>query len=107
KWELFEAWLHDPFLNIQIKILTHFGKDFYRPFAKFVTGYDPNIQGLVSNLSDITGRRSHQMSDFVAQATMQLKNIVENPYSFFENELIEGAELLNDDQFNELMQKLN
>ncbi|PKK61653.1 hypothetical protein RhiirC2_816295 [Rhizophagus irregularis] len=109
KWELFEAWLHDPFLNIQIKVLIRFGKDFYRPFAKFVTGYDPNIQELIPNLSDITtfsGRRSHQMSDFVARTTMQLKNIVENPCHFFENELLEGTDLLNNDQFNELITKI-
>src|SRR5271154_4485745 len=38
KWELFEKWLHNPILNIQIKLLVRFGKDFYDPMAKFLMG---------------------------------------------------------------------
>ena len=46
------------------------------------------------------------MLDFVVRTTMQLKNIVENPSYFFENELLESTNLLNNDQFNELLTKI-
>ncbi|RGB23214.1 hypothetical protein C1646_774841 [Rhizophagus diaphanus] len=46
------------------------------------------------------------MSDFVVHTTMRLQNIVKDPYSFFEAELLEGTDLLNDYQMNKLIQDL-
>ncbi|CAB4404966.1 unnamed protein product [Rhizophagus irregularis] len=109
KWELFQNWLHNPILNIQIKLLVRFGNDFYYPMAKFLTGYDSELQLSVQDSASVNllpGRRAHQMSDFVARTTMRLQNIVEDPYSFFEAELLEGTDLLNDYQMNKLIQDL-
>ncbi|CAG8768967.1 27121_t:CDS:1, partial [Racocetra persica] len=41
KWELFQNWLDDPELNIEIQCLVKFGQKFYRPFTEFLVDYDP------------------------------------------------------------------
>lgn len=60
----------------------------------------------MSDITTFSGRRAHQMPDFVIRTTMQLKNTVENLPYFFENELLEGTNLLSNDQFNELITKI-
>ncbi|CAG8847173.1 26900_t:CDS:1, partial [Racocetra persica] len=40
------------------------------------------------------------------RTTMQLRNIVEDPYSFFEEELLEDINFLEDDQLRELISDL-
>jgi hypothetical protein len=106
KWELFQKWLHDPVLNIQIKLLVRFGNDFYYPMVKFLTGYDSELQIPVQDSMPINllpGRRGHQMHDFILRTTMKLRNIVEDPYFFFKSELLEGTDLLNDYQMNQII----
>lgn len=44
KWELFQSWLNDSELNIEIQCLVKFGQEFYRPFAEFLVGYDPQLK---------------------------------------------------------------
>ncbi|RIB24922.1 hypothetical protein C2G38_2139018 [Gigaspora rosea] len=43
------------------------------------------------------------MPDFIVRKTMKLRNIVEDPYLFFEKELLENINLLEDHQLNELI----
>ncbi|RIB08611.1 hypothetical protein C2G38_2251923 [Gigaspora rosea] len=105
KWELFKNWINNPFLNLQVKLLVRFGKEFYYPMIKFLTGYDPVLQNSMSiNLPP--GRRAHQMPDFIVRTTMQLRNIVEDPYSFFEEKLLENISFLEDYQLSELISDL-
>ncbi|RIB25071.1 hypothetical protein C2G38_2241643 [Gigaspora rosea] len=78
---------------------------FYYPIIKFLTRYDPVLQNFMSiNLPP--GRRAHQMPDFIVRTTMQLRNIVEDPYSLFEEELLENISFLEDYQLSELISDL-
>ncbi|RIB01345.1 hypothetical protein C2G38_2256236 [Gigaspora rosea] len=85
KWELLQKWLHDPILNLQIKFLVRFGRDFYYPMAKFLTGHDSELY-LIDQTSKQAnlppGRRAHQMEEFVTRTIVKLQNIIEDPYSF-------------------------
>ncbi|RIB24586.1 hypothetical protein C2G38_2065189 [Gigaspora rosea] len=105
KMGLFYNWLQNLILNIQIRLLVRFGRDLYYPMTRFLMGYDSELnENLSINLSP--GYRAHQMSDFVARITTKLSNIVENPYSFFRDELLESLNLLNDDQLAKLISDL-
>ncbi|RIB02031.1 hypothetical protein C2G38_2150184 [Gigaspora rosea] len=48
------------------------------------------------------GRRAHQMAEFVTRTIMKLQNIIEDPYSFFEEELLESTYTLDNHQLNKL-----
>jgi hypothetical protein len=43
-WRLFESWLSNPMLNIQIKCLVNFAEHFYEPLIQFMVGQDPNLR---------------------------------------------------------------
>ncbi|RIA96554.1 hypothetical protein C1645_815232 [Glomus cerebriforme] len=77
---------------------------------KFLTGYDSKLQLQSVQDSALTnflpGRRAHQMSDFIACTIIRLQSIVKDSYSFFKTELLEGTDLLNDNQINKIMLNL-
>lgn len=109
KWELFENWINNPILNIQIELLVRFGKDFYYPMVKFLTGYDSKLQVPIKNSTPTNlppGRHAHQMADFVTCTIMKLRSIVKDPYSFFKTELLKSTALLEDYQLNKLILEL-
>lgn len=77
--------------------------------AKFLTGYDSELQLPTqdsTSMNLLPGRRAHQMSDFVIRTIMKLRNIAEDPYSFFKIELLEGTDLLNDNCMNKIISDL-
>ncbi|RIB11928.1 hypothetical protein C2G38_2202146 [Gigaspora rosea] len=91
---------------LSLKLLVRFGKQFYEPIVKFLTGYDPELKISIQNSLSINlppGRHAHQMPDFIVRKTIKLRNIVEDPYLFFEKELLENINLLEDHQLNELI----
>lgn len=54
KWKLFEIWLNDSQLDIQIKCLVKFGKEFYEPMVNFLNGFDPQLRILL-NIINLIG----------------------------------------------------
>ena len=44
KWELFQNWLNDFELNIEIQCLVKFGQKIYHPITEFLVGYDPQLR---------------------------------------------------------------
>ncbi|RIB23519.1 hypothetical protein C2G38_2171015 [Gigaspora rosea] len=109
KCELFQNWLNDFELNIEVQCLVKFGQEFYRLFAEFLVGYDPQLKVLQPDHSLQylpLGRRAHQMPDFIISSTYKLVNIAENLYSFYGGELLQSTEILDYSEIELLVQKL-
>ena len=66
-WKLFQSWLHNSKLNIQIKCIVNFAGYFYEPLMQFMVGQDTVSQiyqkGQLVNLPP--GQRAHEMPDKV------------------------------------------
>ena len=105
---MFQTWLTDPKLNIEIQCLVKFGQEFYCPFTRFLVGYDPQFRITHSDSLKclLPGRQAHQMPDFVTNSTSKLKNIQENIYSYFGAELLQSTEIMNDSEIDLLIKNL-
>ena len=66
-WSLFQSWLLNQKLNIQIKCLVNFAEHFYEPLMQFLIGQDTALRiyqnGKLTKLPP--GRRAHEMPDKV------------------------------------------
>ncbi|RIB18946.1 hypothetical protein C2G38_2036486 [Gigaspora rosea] len=69
--------------------------------SKFLMGYNSELQFISINLPP--GRYAHPMPDFVISTITKLRNIAEDPYLFFREELLE---CLNDNQLAKLISDL-
>ncbi len=109
KWKLFEIWLNDSQLDIQIKCLVKFGKEFYEPMITFLNGYDPQPRIFIEhNKFDQLppGHRAHQMPETVLRWIKDLKFIAENIHDFFIEELMEATKVLTEQQIEKLIEDL-
>ncbi|PKC55071.1 hypothetical protein RhiirA1_504521 [Rhizophagus irregularis] len=107
-WRLFESWLTNSILNIQIKCLVNFAEHFYEPLVQFMVGQDPNLR-IIQNgqLAQLPcGRRAHEMPDKVYEWKTYLETIKNNVEMFFADELSEAVEILSNDEFEELFNNL-
>ncbi|CAI2194552.1 7418_t:CDS:2, partial [Funneliformis geosporum] len=105
---LFELWLSNSILNIQIKCLVNFAEHFYEPLVQFIVGQDPNLR-IIQNgkLEKLPfGRRTHEMPDKIYEWKDFLGNLKNNVEMFFADELSEAIEILSNDEFRELFNGL-
>ncbi|CAI2172691.1 20113_t:CDS:2 [Funneliformis geosporum] len=68
-WSLFQSWLYDSKLNIQIKCLVNFAEHFYEPLMQFMIGQDIAL------------------------------HLAKNFEIFFTNELLEALDILFNEEF--------
>ncbi|GBB90493.1 hypothetical protein RclHR1_17480006 [Rhizophagus clarus] len=80
-WRLFESWLSNSIINIQIKCLVNFAEHFYELLVQFIV-------------------------DKVYEWKAFLENIKSNIEMFFVDELLEAIEKLSNDEFEELFDSL-
>jgi hypothetical protein len=109
KWRLFQTWLNDPQLNIQIKCLVKFGKEFYEPMMTFLNGFDPQPKIFIENNEFVPlppGYRAHEMPEAVIRWIREPKFIAENIHDFFGEELLEATEMLTEQQVEKLIENL-
>jgi hypothetical protein len=108
KWRLFNTWLLNLLVNIQIKILTQFGIYFYEPLFQFFVIQDPIPRILNNNTLEKLppGCRAHEMPDKVKEWYIYLKDICDNLEIFFADELLEALETLDTNEFDQLFDNL-
>ncbi|PKY52833.1 hypothetical protein RhiirA4_470718 [Rhizophagus irregularis] len=107
-WRLFESWLSNSIVNIQVKCLVNFAEHFYEPLVQFIVGQDPNLR-IIQNGQLVQlpfGRRAHEVPDKVYEWKAFLENIKNNMEMFFVDELLEAVEKLSNDEFEELFDSL-
>ncbi len=107
-WYLFQSWLLDSKLNIQIKCLVTFAEHFYEPLMQFIAGQD-TVARIYQNGQLATlppGRRAHEMSDKVYEWHKFLQNIAKNFEMFFADELLEALDVLSSEEFGVLFDNL-
>lgn len=68
KWKVFNEWINNIQLNLQIRYLVKFGEEFYEPIYQFLTSYDPIPRIYSPNGLEYlpAGNRAHEMSDMVS-----------------------------------------
>jgi len=66
-WYLFQSWLLDSKLNIQIKCLINFAEHFYEPLTQFIVGQDkvPRIYQNNQLINLPPGQRVYEMPNKV------------------------------------------
>lgn len=109
KWELLKDWLEDSILQIQIECLVKFGERIYEPIMNFLVASDlqPRILHDNGELKQLpAGRRAHEMPDKVLQWTRSLHTIIDDVYAFFGNELLAATNILEDEEFELLVNDL-
>ncbi|CAG8741236.1 35001_t:CDS:2 [Gigaspora margarita] len=102
QWKLLHDWLEDPLLKIQVK----FGEAIYEPIMNFLAGFDSTPRILEKNGEHTklpSGRRAHEMPDAVTQWIDNITNIINNICSFFEDELLNAMNSLNNTEFQILV----
>ncbi|CAB5182836.1 unnamed protein product [Rhizophagus irregularis] len=81
-WRLFESWLTNSILNIQIKCLVNFAEHFYEPLVQFMVGQDPNLQMFFADeLSEAVEILSN---DEFEELFNNLENGINTAYEYFE-----------------------
>ncbi|RIB27756.1 hypothetical protein C2G38_1694737 [Gigaspora rosea] len=100
-WYLFQLWLLDPKLNIQIKCLVNFAEHFYEPLMHFLIGQDKIPRIYQNNQLNILppGRRAHKMPDKVYVWYKFLQELTKNFEIFFSDELLEALDNFTSEEF--------
>lgn len=107
-WRLFESWINDAKLNIEIKCLINFAEHFYEPLMQFLVGQD-SVPRIIQDDQLVLlppGRRAHEMPDKVQEWMEYLKNIKDNFETFFSDELLDAVDSLSNDEFRNLFANL-
>ena len=107
-WRLFQSWLADPKLNIQIKCLVNFAEHFYEPLMQFMVGQDtiPRIYQDEQLIALPPGRRAHEMPDKIFEWHGFLQNLTTDFDMFFSDQLLEAVDLLSNEEFETLFDNL-
>ncbi|RIB30788.1 hypothetical protein C2G38_2151763 [Gigaspora rosea] len=108
KWKLFNSWLLDPLINIQIKILVQFSILFYEPLTQFFIGQDPVPQIFSRNkLKKLPyGCQARKIPDKANKWLNFLIEMKANFYIFFANTLYEALNILSEQEFEVLVEQL-
>ena len=107
-WHLFQSWLADPKLNIQIKCLVNFAEHFYEPLMQFMIGQDtkPRVYKDGQLIALPPGRRAHEMPDKNFEWHEFLQSLINNFDMFFSDQLLEAMDLLSNEEFGILFNSL-
>ncbi|RIB15105.1 hypothetical protein C2G38_2143741 [Gigaspora rosea] len=107
-WCLFQSWLLNSKLNIQIKCLINFAEHFYEPLTQFMTGQDktPRIYQNNQFINLPPGRRAHEMPDKVYEWYRFFQEVAKNFEMFFADELLEALETLSSEEFGVFFEDL-
>ncbi|CAJ0832563.1 5304_t:CDS:2 [Entrophospora sp. SA101] len=108
KWKTFLEFLLNEKLNIEILIMVKFGEWFYERIINFLIGSDKHpyiIQGTSSKPLP-NGYRAHQMPEMVEIWIDELKNALQSPDEIFIKELQTARDLLNEQEFLNLADKV-
>ncbi|CAG8739217.1 7231_t:CDS:2, partial [Gigaspora margarita] len=109
KWELLQEWLMDPDLKIQVECLVKFGEKIYEPMMNFFIGSDkePRVLQPDGQLLPLPpGRRAHEMPDAFIKWNRNLYSIRNNLCSFFDKELWDATNILDDEGFGKFFDNL-
>ncbi|RIB24662.1 hypothetical protein C2G38_2139166 [Gigaspora rosea] len=107
-WCLFQSWLLNSKLNIQIKCLINFAEHFYEPLTQFMTGQGktPRIYQNNQFINLPPGRRAHEMPDKVYEWYRFFQEVAKNFEMFFADELLEALETLSSEEFGVFFEDL-
>ncbi|CAG8708664.1 32226_t:CDS:2, partial [Racocetra persica] len=109
KWELLWQWLMDPYLKIQVECLAKFEERIYELMMNFFIGFDkePWVLQPDGKLSPLLpGRRAHEMSDAFIKWIRNLYSIRDNVCLFFDTELWDAIDILDDKNFGQFFNNL-
>jgi hypothetical protein len=108
KWKIFQEFLLNEKLNIEISIMVRFGEWFYERIINFLIGSDkyPYIIRGTSGYPLPNGYRAHQMPEMVENWIHELKNVLQNPDEIFIEELLTAHDLLDEQEFLSLTEKV-
>ncbi|CAG8531225.1 754_t:CDS:1 [Acaulospora morrowiae] len=108
KWILFNEWINNKELNLQLKCIVKFGEWFYEPIFNFLISYDPipriyQEDGIKLLLA---GNRAHELPGQVIIWINKLKFATQNIFEIFNEELSEAKNNLSQEKFDNLYQNL-
>ena len=106
KWRVFNEFLHNEKLNIEIEVMVRFGEWFYEKVMFFLIGRDTylSIQGDDGVYSLPNGYRAAEMPDKVEEWINILERASEQPDEIFIEELLMANEVLSETEFVDLAQ---